>query len=473
MVGIAGYAPMVIAQPAGTFTVTGSMTTARVGSTATLLPNGKVLIAGGSQLTPGALPSTLYLASAELYDPSIGVFTPTGEMTTTRSGHSATLLPTGKVLITGGWGNKYLGRAELYDPATGAFTATGDMVVPGIDDPSPAAILLADGKVLIAHLTTAEIYDPVAGTFSATGDQLAPTGGPQANLLADGRVLIASYIVGQLYDPASGTFSFTGAPTSVYEDGFTASPLTNGKVLLAGGYNEDGNPLTAGAELYDPSIGTFAPTGDMTMSRCCHTATPLGEGTVLIAGGMRGIPYGFFTSASAELYDPATGTFLRTGDMTTGRYIPTATLLLDGTVLIAGGTTLSGPDDGILASAELYHPPVPAPAPVLFSLWGDGKGQGAVWHATTGQAASANNPAVAGEALSMYTAGLVHGGVIPPQVAIGGQFAEILFFGNTPGYPGFSQVNFRVRSGTASGAAVPVRLTYLGRPSNEVTIGVQ
>jgi hypothetical protein len=467
------------AQSTGTFTTTGNMTTARFGSTATLLPNGKVLIAGGSQLTPGALPSTLYLASAELYDPSIGAFIPTGEMTTARSGHSATLLPDGKVLIAGGFStnNKYLASGELYDPSTGTFTATGDMVIRGSATQANVntATLLAAGKVLIAHITAAELYDPVTGTFSATGDQLEPTGDQKATLLADGRVLLATSccIAGQLYYPPRGTFSLTGATTRVYEDGFTAAPLMNGKVLLAGGYAEEAGVLTAGAELYDPSIGTFAPTGDMTTGRSYHTATPLGDGTVLIAAGSQGISFGFFAGASAELYDPATGTFVRTGNMITGRYNPTATLLLDGTALIAGGSTLSGTYDGTLASAELYHPLVPAPAPVLFSLSGDGKGQGAIWHAATGQVASANNPAMAGEALSLFTTSFVDGGVIPPQVPIGGRLAEILYFGNAPGYPGYYQVNFRVPDGVASGPAVPVRITYFSRPSNQVTIGVQ
>ena len=100
-------------------------------------------------------------------------------------------------------------------------------------------------------------------------------------------------------------------------------------------------------------------------------------------------------------------------------------------------------------------------------------GQGAIWHGDTGQLASADNPATAGQVLSMYTTSLIEGGVIPPQVALGGQAAEILFFGDAPGYPGYYQLNFRVPSGIMPGPTVPVRLTYLNRPSNEVTIGVR
>jgi uncharacterized protein (TIGR03437 family) len=113
------------------------------------------------------------------------------------------------------------------------------------------------------------------------------------------------------------------------------------------------------------------------------------------------------------------------------------------------------------------------PAPALFSLTADGRGQGAIWHASTGQIASTNDPAAAGEVLSMYTTHLAEGSVIPPQVAIGSRLAEILFFGDAPGYPGYYQVNFRMPAGVAPGPAVPVRLTYLTRPSNEVTIGAR
>ena len=146
----------------------------------------------------------------------------------------------------------------------------------------------------------------------------------------------------------------------------------------------------------------------------------------------------------------------------------TATLLADGTVLLTGGWICCGFS---VANAEIYLPVVSTSSPVLYSL--PGGTQGAIWDANTGRLASATSPAIAGEALSMYTTSLFEGGVIPPQVAVGGKLADILYFGDAPGYPGYFQVNFRVPSGVAPGSAVPVRLSYIGRPSNAVTIGVQ
>jgi hypothetical protein len=232
-----------------------------------------------------------------------------------------------------------------------------------------SATLLNDGKVLIAHSRSgsqpalAELYDPVTGTFSRTGDQLVIWSGAQnSTLLLDGRVLLVICCTAeQLYDPASGTFSPAGRTTRIYSDGFQSAALTDGTVLFSGGYAEvASDSYSSGAELYDPSSGSFRPTGDMTTARAAHTATLLPDGTVLIAGG-EGKPSSNPTAnTSAEIYDPAAGTFSPTGDMPDGREGHTATLLLDGRVLLTGGFT----PDLKPASAEVYIPSILVPIPV-------------------------------------------------------------------------------------------------------------
>ncbi len=480
----ANHTPKMLAQSPGTFTATGSMTTARDEHTATLLTNGKVLIAGGT-----ADPSIW--ASAEIYDPGTGTFTATGNMTTPRSWHTATLLPDGKVLITGGrvtnatgsLAKPTLASAELYDPDSGTFTAIGNLTMAR---ESHTATLLNNGTVLIAgglqelqqpsdiFLASAELYDPSTGIFTSTGNMTGPWA-DTATLLANGKVLITrddnvtpiDVSSADLYDPSIGTFTSAGL-LNVNHTGPTATLVANGKVLIAGGDGGDGSGgAVVIAELYDPVTGAFS-TSNMTVGREEDTATLLADGRVLIAGGTADPSIG----ASAEIYVPSTGTFTATGNMTTQRAMHTATMLSDGRVLIAGGYDARH-FETILSSAELYTPAVLVPAPLLFSLSGDGKGQGAIWHPATGQIASSQNPAVAGEILSMYTTSLAEGGLVPPQVAIGGKLAAILYFGDAPGYPGYFQVNFRVPNGVAAGSAVSVRLRYIGRPSNEVTIGVQ
>jgi uncharacterized protein (TIGR03437 family) len=269
----------------------------------------------------------------------------------------------------------------------------------------------------------------------------------------------------EIYDPGTGTFSLSIDSVGTL-DWYTATLLTNGEVLIAGG--EDCSAPFASAGLYDPSNQKATGTGNMTTGRELHTATLLPDLTVLISGSQLA---GGDSLATAELYDPATGTFSATGKMTTPRFGHTATLLPDGTVLTAGGA--SPTFRSAASSAELYHPAVLVSAPVLFSLSGDGRGQGAILHSGTHQVVSASDPAISGEALEIYGTGLINRSVIPPQVAIGGRVAEVLFFGNAPGYPSLDQVNIRVPSGVAPGPAVPVRLTYLGRPSNAVTIGAR
>ncbi len=456
-----------MAQSAGTFTATGSMTTARSSHTATLLTNGKVLIAGGEV---GFNP----LATAELYDPVSGTFTRTGDMTAPRYNHTATLLPDGRVLIAGGsrvpQADIPTTSAEIYDPATGTFAATANMIFGRV---CQQANLLGNGKVLLVggsgasgEVPNGELYDPATATFAPAGTYASDVSGfntcqgAVTSLLPDGRVLIVwEEDTAEIYDPDAGSFTTTAksvAPS--YSDGLPiAASLMNGEVLVAGGA-WDGDLSNTSAGLYDSGPGAFTVTANMVTGHVQGVATPLPDGTVLIAGGFL-FPG---TLPNAEIYSPAAGAFTAVGNMTMAREGQQANLLNDGRVLVTGGAVYPAE----LATAELYHPAVLVPAPVLF----------AVWHAQTGEVATAGSPAVAGEALSMYTANLSGGGgggVIPPQVAVGGRLAQVLYFGDAPGYPGYSQVNFRVPSGVTPGAAVAVRLTYLNRSSNAVTIGVQ
>jgi len=477
---MAAFALQMEAQSPGTFTAASSMITPRASHTATLLANGKVLVVGGASKIFPFPPQ--YLASAELYDPSTGTFAATGNMATARERHTATLLPNGKVLIVGGFvaaGDSTTASAELYDPSSGSFTPAGEVVAVQ-EQALHTATLLPNGKVLIAGIgSKAQLYDPAAGTFSEAapyadrGPWLADT----ATLLADGRVLItgcttqcgAGFV--QIYDSSTNSFSAIGGSTPGcegyicwYVDVNTATLLPDGKVLIAGNAENDGFP--AYAELYDPLAGTFTSLGFTLGPHEFSAATLIPDGTVLLTGGQLPGGYG---DPGAELFQQGTGAFLLTARMNTGRHSHTATLLPDGTVLIAGG--LLWPE--ATASAEIYHPGVLIPAPTLSSLSGDGRGQGAILHAGTSQPASPAYPAAAGEALEIYLTGLLDGSVIPPQVSIGGRLAEVLWFGNAPGFTRLNQINVRVPSGITPGPDVPVTLTYLRRPSNAVTIGLR
>ncbi len=483
----------------GTWTATGSLNIGREGHTATLLPNGKVLVVGGAGFGRGyARP----LSSAELYDPASGSWTTTGSMINARLGHTATLLPNGKVLVASGDG----GGAELYDPATGRWTSTGwlnteryghtatllpngKVLVAGGWTmlaarsrlfPAPSctirpvgawttinslntarwihtATLLPNGKVLVAGGTnsssglpaSAELYDRASGTWSTTSALNTGRYGHTATLLANGKVLVAAgagapapLASAELYDSdqrdmdgdrlieerprlahsdvaaqwqgadcgglwqqlsgqcgavrsgqrgvdddrlaerrtllshgdaaaewqgagrrrLAGGSSLSSAelvrsgqrdldsdrqrstPRATWH---TATLLPNGKVLVAGGI--EAAAVSASAELYDPASGTWTTTGSLNAARDYHTATLLANGKVLVAGGSEASS----SQVSAELYDPASGTWTTTGSLHNARYYHTATLLPNGKVLVAGGTNTSS---GYLDSAELYDP---------------------------------------------------------------------------------------------------------------------
>jgi len=435
-----------------------------------LLPDGKVLIAGG--FVQDANPVTV-LNTAELYDPATGKFSVTGNMANARFAHSATRLPDGRVLITGGYPGM---NAEIYDSATGSFTSAGNMIT---SRQWHTATLLSNGKVLIAggNLdgsfdssytvgdTSAELYDPATGIFSAIGTMTRYRRSHRAGLLANGSVLIVpgsdanDFGTAELYNPDAGTFSSVPFAGTQGYSAATENILTNGNALMSLQLAECDYSIRL-ANLFDASTITFSAASEMVYPHCQQTSATLADGSVLIVGNLWD---GIGPVPGAEIYDPTSGTFSATGMMTSASQFPTATLLNNGKVLVVGGEN---------GGAQLYSPRALVPAPTLFSLSGDGQGQGAIWHATTGVIASSRSPAIAGEALSMYTTSLAEGGVIPPQIAVGGRLAEVLYFGASS-YPGYNQVNFRVPNGVAPGSAVPVRLSYLGRSSNEVTIGAR
>lgn len=342
---------------------------------ATLLRDGRVLVVGR-----GIGPNQQLADSAVIYDPSTARWSAT-ETVPTGIG-SATRLGDGTVLVTGAGPSG--SSAERYDPTAGRWTATGTMTVgrpqytvtkdgSGWDPAGYTATMMLDGKVLVAGGRTgapgsspqivvpnAELYDPDTGRWTTIGSMVHARVGHTATLLPDGKVLVvggATYhtdgslsVLGsaELYDPATGTWTATGRPHGA-KAFHTATPLADGSVLIAGG---DG-PAGAATERYDPSAGQWTDTGSMRVARREQTATLLLDGRVLAAGGRAADRNGGKPSASAELYDPTTGRWTATASMAGARAQQAAALLADGRVLVVGGEkdllTMNW-----LASSELY-----------------------------------------------------------------------------------------------------------------------
>jgi WD40 repeat protein len=316
----------------------------RYGHTATVLPDGRVLIAGGAGDTPQA-PAT---ATAEIFNPATGTFAPTGSMTTIRAFHTAVLLPNGKVLISGGGINGFnpgtKKSQELYDPATGTFTATGDMVSARSYH---ASVLLPNGKVLHvgAAGNAAELYDPATGQCASTGAMTQARWSSWANavLLAGGKVLVVGGTdvvnggqptpIGDLYDPASGTFTATGA-LKANRDLTQLQALPDGKAVVLNGSIYVGNQGTSSktAEVFDPATGQFT-TNSGTQARAGFFWCPSvlrADGVPMLGSGSSPTLMDTF-SATLSAYAPAPT--LPTGVP----YFAAMVRLKGGKILLCGG----------------------------------------------------------------------------------------------------------------------------------------
>lgn len=310
----------------------------RSGHSATLLPDGKVLIAGGMRRNQD------FYRSSELFDPATGKFQPAGDMAVARVGHAARLLPSGKVLIVGGWvGHGGTDSAELYDPATGKFTAISKMTA---RRGGPRATLLDTGDVLITGgadhdtpggIASAELFHASTLTFEAIESMHQSRISHTATLLGDGRVFIAGgrgdsgvTTSAELYDPQTKHFTETGSLLAArYKH--TAGVLPDGRVVIAGGSDDrDWHGAMNNAEIYDPRTGKFTATSPLNDSRfkLPGEAAQLASGQLLVSGG----------SKRVELYDPASGKFIvASGQMNDAWHFMTETRLNDGRVLLAGG----------------------------------------------------------------------------------------------------------------------------------------
>ncbi|MES0490613.1 MAG: kelch repeat-containing protein [Leptospirales bacterium] len=354
----------------------GGSTDQRMNHSATLLSDGKVLIAGGENDF-----SLMVYTSAQIYDPATGLFTETGSMIRQREGHKGILLLDGRVLIIGGYNGAYepLTDTEIYDPATGVFTASGSMIMPRH---AYTATILQNGKVLITggssdpwqdSTATAELFDPVTGTFSLTGSMMTVRESHTATLLSNGQVLIAGgqaevgnqhnvLASAELYDTTTGKFT-TSTTVNSYRDhdhnvvigslgtaryAHMATLLLDGRVLITGGsLNYDRDLRTS--ELYDPVTGAFTSTGSLLYAEGHHTQTLLPTGEVLLTDYYCRKQC-FVTKA--ELYNLTTGTFTPAGTLKNERNNHTATLLGNGMVLFVGGSDTRQ----MTRYAELYDP---------------------------------------------------------------------------------------------------------------------
>ncbi|MBN2526424.1 MAG: hypothetical protein JXR76_08520 [Deltaproteobacteria bacterium] len=351
---------------------------AREGNSVSMLPDGRVLVAGG-------IKGKKYLKSAFIWNPVNNRWKTVASLSSPRANHSATVLNDGRVLVAGGTtgaDDMSSPQPEIWNPVTNTWTHTGRMNEERIHY---GAVLLADGRVLVVGgapagnswtsevLLSAEIWNPYTGAWTTVASMKTKRIYPSVTRLENGHVLVLGGIIHsgipEVYDPAANRWSSTGKMVTVQKasrsgmedarpiDNFTATLLLDGRVLVVGGRWMMSQALLETSQIYDPNTNFWQATGNLAMGRIAHVAALLPDGRVLIAGGQR---WGFANAAAerraakeacegywapdipireAELWDPATGQWQSAGRLKWGRWSATAVTLPDGRVMVVGGMT--------------------------------------------------------------------------------------------------------------------------------------
>jgi len=457
------------AQPPDTFAPAAEMSVALWAHSATLLQNGKVLIAGGDRSGPYL---TKCEGTAELYDPVSDTISPAGKIIEGRTQHSATLLADGRVLIAGGYASRDLDSAEVYEPSTRTFTTTGKLST-AISNHS--ALLQPDGKVFLAGgRGSMQVYDPEAGTFSQITDPGPVSQYSKSLQLTNLKVLttVGSMVLNTIYDPGTQSLTFPENQANYRKGVFsTVTLMPDGNVLITGGSRShceaSGIAGIDSLHLFDPVANRLWGAGKMAVVRVGHTATLLPDGDVFLAGGAIGCfdeELGGGGNATAETFNASNGRIsLTSGKMLTARAGQMATLLRDGRVWIAGGYLAE-------LTTEYYIPRKQIPAPEVLTVDG---GQSVAVINASGRLLTADAPTAPGDIVVAYLESQAERSQIPPFVIARGRPAEVLYFGKVPGYESLNQINFRIPAATLPGAAVSLSIRELGRPSHTVSIPVR
>lgn len=473
----------------GQWSATGDLIFARELATATLLPNGKVLVVGGS----GTGADLNALASAELYDPATGSWSPAGTMNVARSFHTATLLPNGKVLVAAGATGTFASpvlhaSAELYDPATNNWTPTGSL---GTGRSFHKAILLPNGKVLAVGgsdvtatvYNSAELYDPATGQWNATGSMTVARQAHTLTLLANGQALVIGKTAGQagaeLYDPATGNWRATANLASATRQNHTATLLSNGKVLVAGG-----NGPLASAELYDSGPPAVA-----SVSAASFTAGSAPE-AMSAAFGVN-LASSVQVAASTPLPTELAGVSVRVRDSAgVERLAPLFFVAPTQINYLVPAGTAAGTAYVNISSGAAGVLEIASTAPGLFAANANGQGVAAAVVLRVRGDGSQSYETVARLENGRFAAVPIELGLASDQVflllygtgiraqrtisaSLGGTASEVLFAGAVEGLAGLDQVNVRVPRTLAGRGDVEVVLTVDGHATNSVRINVR